>query len=496
MLLDSVAAARLCVGNSAMTVFDVSIVGAGPAGAALATHLAGDGYSVLLLERGRFPRDKVCGDLVSAKGLKMLAELGCYAEIERSKYQPLQTASAYLEGELLVTAPLPTLPGHPPFGHTIPRLQLDEMIFRRAVTAGAHAVESCTVVDYNVDRSLVTIAAEVEGQRRAFESRVIVGADGAGSVVARRAGLEMRDPRHVQLAMRSYCKGLRLDAPIIFFTEEFFPGYGWAFPVNDALVNVGVGMVKESAQRDHLTLKRFYARFIEFVRRKALEAGVAIELTPGAGWPIRTYGGAKRNYFEHGLLIGDAGCFVDPISGEGIPLALRSASIAAETIRGAFAEGAFGLQTMSGFERRWRDHYDVDLGLSDLVVTLARNRRLVKLWMQCLRVIGMTASRDREYARTLGGVLAGLVPCRDALSIDVFVKSLVHGPAFWIEAFGRPGETPALDLLRRGPDLFMENSKLALKAAKEVDWIAGWASEVAAKQLKLAGMLLATGRKR
>jgi geranylgeranyl reductase family protein len=477
-----------------MTTFDVSIVGAGPAGAALATHLARDGYSVLLLERGRFPRDKVCGDLVSAKGLKMLAELGCYAEIERAGYQRLQTASAYLEDELLVTAPLPALPDHPTFGHAVPRLELDEMIFRGAVAAGAQAEESCTVVDYNVDRSLVTIDAELGGERRAFKSRVIVGADGAGSVVARRAGLEMRDPRHVQLAMRSYCRGMHLDAPIILFTEEFFPGYGWAFPVHDSLVNVGVGMVKESAQRDHLTLKRFYARFIEFVRRKAQEAGVAVELTPAAGWPIRTYGGAKRNYFAHGLLIGDAGCFVDPISGEGIPLALRSASIAAATIRGAFAEGEFGPQTMSAFERSWRDHYDVDLGLSDLAVTVARNRRLAKVWMQCLRVIGMTAARDREYASTLGGVLAGLVPCRDALTADVLLKSLVHGPNFWIEALGRPGASPALDLFRRGPELFVENSKLALKAATEIDWIAGWASEVAAKQLKIAGLLLTNGR--
>jgi flavin-dependent dehydrogenase len=355
-------------------------------------------------------------------------------------------------------------------------------------------VESCSVVDYNVDRSLVTIAAEVEGQRRAFASRIIVGADGAGSVVARRAGLEMRDPRHVQLAMRAYCRGLRLDSPILFFTEEFFPGYGWAFPVNDALVNVGVGMVKESAQRDHLTLKRFYARFLEFVRRKALEAGAAIELTPSAGWPIRTYGGAERNYFAHGLLIGDAGCFVDPISGEGIPLALRSASIAAGTIRGAFAEGEFGLQTMSGFERSWRDHYDVDLGLSDLVVTLARNRRLVKVWMHCLRVIGMTAARDREYASTLGGILAGLVPCRDGLSIDVLLKSVLHGPDFWIDAFGGSGGSSVLDLFRRGPDLLVENSKIALKATAELDWIAGWASEIAAKQLKVAAMLLAGRR--
>ncbi len=149
---------------------------------------------------------------------------------------------------------------------------------------------------------------------------------------------------------------------------------------------------------------------------------------------------------------------------------------------------------MSRFERRWRDHYDVDLGLSDLVVTLARNRRFVKLWMQCLRVIGMTASRDREYASTLGGILAGLVPCRDALSIDVFVKSVLHGPDFWIDAFGRSGGTSVLDLLRRGPDLLVENSKLALKATTEVDWIAGWASEVAAKQLRVAAMLLAARR--
>src|SRR5215203_3965527 len=102
-----------------MRVFDACIVGAGPAGAALATHLARDGCSVLLLDRQQFPRDKVCGDLVSAKGLKMLDDLDCYKDVARRGFMPLRTAQAYLDGQFLVEAPLPTLPGHPPAGHAV-----------------------------------------------------------------------------------------------------------------------------------------------------------------------------------------------------------------------------------------------------------------------------------------------------------------------------------------------------------------------------------------
>ena len=378
-----------------MRVFDACIVGAGPAGAALATRLARDGCSVLLLDRHRFPRDKVCGDLVSARGMKMLDDLGCYEDVARRGFVPLRTAQAYLDGRFLVEAPLPTLPDHPPTGHVVPRYELDELLFRKAAAAGAHTTENCTVVGYELGRSLVTVSAEVEGQPRRFLSRLIVGADGASSVIARQAGMEVRDPRHVQLTMRAYCRGLSLKHAILLFDENFFPGYGWVFPINESLANIGVGMVKESLQRDSLRLRRFYARLVEFVRGIAREAGTEIELTRPAGWPIKTYGGASRNYFDRGLLIGDAGCFVDPISGEGIPLALQSAKLAAETIRDAFAAGQFGSDVMADFEVRWRREFDADLSLADLVVTAIRNRRFVKLWTHSLRVIALTASQDR-----------------------------------------------------------------------------------------------------
>jgi geranylgeranyl reductase family protein len=467
-----------------MRVFDACIVGAGPAGAALAAHLSRDGCSVALLERHRFPRDKVCGDLVSAKGMKMLDDLGCYEDVARRGFVPLKTAQAYLDGRFLVEAPLPTLPNHPPAGHAVPRYELDELLFRNAAAAGAHTTEECTVTGYELGRSLVTVSAEVDGRSQRFLSRLIVGADGAGSVIARQAGMEARDPRHVQLAMRAYCYGLRLDRAILLFDEDFFPGYAWVFPINESLANIGVGMVKESLQRDSLRLRRFYGRLVEFVRRIAREQGVEIELTRPAGWPIKTYGGAGSNYFDRGLLIGDAGCFVDPISGEGIPLALQSAKLAAETIRGAFAVGRFDAAVMADFERRWRGEFDADLRLADLVVTAIRNRRFVKLWTQSLRVIALTASKDRAYAQKVGGILAGLVPCRAALSADVVLKSLLHGPEFWVQSLSLVGGTRSGD--QRADAEPAVDAVPARSSAEELRWFGDWAAEVAAKQLSVA----------
>jgi geranylgeranyl reductase family protein len=475
-------------------VYDVIIVGAGPAGSALATHLARDGYGVLLLEQHRFPRDKVCGDLVSAKGLKALDELGCFDAIARRGYVPIEQSIVSLDGETLVRGVLPRLPSHPPCGYAVPRVELDELIFGAASVAGADAIEGCTVLGFEIGPSLVSVATKAERARRDFLGRMIVGADGASSVVARCAGMDMRDARYVQLAIRAYCSGLPLDHAILYFAEEFFPGYAWVFPVHETLANIGVGMVKESAQKFGIRLRDFYERLVQYLQRLAAAHGVQIELTRPAGWPIKTYGGARRNYFDRGLLIGDAGCFVDPISGEGIPLALESASLAAQTIREAFARNDFSAAGLSSYERRWRAQYDADLTISDLVVSAARNRYLVKLWMQTLRTLAMTAARDREFAAKAGGVLAGLVPNREALSRDVMLKSVMHGPAFWMEAFGMTRADLPLDALRKATQLARWEGNLASSIVADFNWFSDWAAELGAKQLDVLAALARRGR--
>ena len=97
-------------------VFDVVIVGAGPAGSALGIYLARAGIDVLLLEKYEFPRDKVCGDFVSPRGLKKLAELGCGEEISARAYTPVNKSLVFLGDDQLSEGLFPHLPEHPAFG--------------------------------------------------------------------------------------------------------------------------------------------------------------------------------------------------------------------------------------------------------------------------------------------------------------------------------------------------------------------------------------------
>jgi hypothetical protein len=238
-------------------------------------------------------------------------------------------------------------------------------------------------------------------------------------------------------------------------------------------------------KKDRIHLRAFYRRFTDFVERLAAEQGTRIEMTTAAGWPIKTYGGARRNYFERGLLIGEAGCFVDPISGEGIPIALETAEIAANVILDALAAGDCSSNRLAAYEERWRERFDPDLGVSDMVVSMIRNRHLVKLWVQWLRVMGMTAERDSDYATKTGGILAGLVPNREGFSPDIILKSMLHGPSFWMQAASLSADEMPKGLLRRSADLWRWQLDVATSIVSDPNWYRDWTIEILTKQTRV-----------
>lgn len=469
-----------------MKYYDVMIVGAGPAGSALAIQLAGSGYKVALLERSRFPRDKICGDLVSARGLDLLRDLGCDPSALHRSFTPIRAAHVYFDGRRLSDGPMPRLPGLPPHGHAIPRIELDEMIFRRAQQAGAETFEDCAVRGFETTAEGVTIDAVRAGRATKFRGRVIIGADGAQSIVAKTAGLDMRDPRYVLPAMRAYCHGLSLPHAVLCFEEAFFPGYAWIFPVADGLVNIGVGMVQQTMLRHRIVLREFYRRIEEFIRRLAAAQGASVMIDKPHGWPIKSYVAERTNAFERGLLIGEAACFVDPMTGEGIPLALESARIAHTTIDQAFNCGRFDRATLVAFDRRWRAAHDVDLRLSDLVVSIARNRHTRDFSMHALKVMALTAQDDRGFALTIGGIMAGLIPARAGLAPERVAAPLLHGPEFWRRAFDVPPRPGIGDLLGAARRIGRWNSRLARGLIAEPRWHRDWLLELQRKCLDIA----------
>ncbi|WP_437604581.1 geranylgeranyl reductase family protein [Sorangium sp. So ce834] len=468
-----------------MTVYDVVIAGAGPAGSALAIELASEGYAVLLCDAARFPRDKPCGDYVSPRGLARLEALGCGEAIRRLDCLPIRKSRLYLNRDHLVSGVLPRVAGLPAHGHAIPRKELDDLLFRRAIRAGAEARESCRVTGFEATARGVLVSATREGKACRIEGRLLVGADGATSAVANAAGLRMNDPRYTLASIRAYARDLTLDHTLMYFDEKYFPGYGWVFPVRPGLCNIGVGMVSEPLVRSGLKLGDFYAKLTRLVHHLASSKGARVEIGPQRGWPIRSYGGATRNHFERGLLIGEAGCFVDPINGEGIPLALSSAHVAARTVRAAFREGRFGRDFLARYEADFRAHFDPDLGISDLAVTMIRNRHLLPVWLAMFRTMSLTAQKDARYAQVTGGILGGVIAAREGITPEMFVRTLAHGPGFWREALGASAPGGASGWLAGGAALLGFQASLARAIREDGAWLYGWAREVHAKQKKL-----------
>jgi hypothetical protein len=178
------------------------------------------------------------------------------------------------------------------------------------------------------------------------------------------------------------------------------------------------------------------------------------------------------------------------MSGEGIPFALETAGVAAGTIRGAFAAGRFDSTWLSRYERRWRAKYDADLGVSDLVVSMLRNRDLAKLWLNVLRMVGFTA-RDREYALWLGGLVGGLTPVREGIPPAVALGLMTRAPELWLRVLQAD---PAANLLNHGVSLLRWQAEIASSVAADFPRWSNWALDVGAKYFNVLGRLGARAR--
>jgi geranylgeranyl reductase family protein len=402
---------------------DVVVVGAGPAGAATAAHLARAGVDVLLLDRKAFPRDKVCGDFLSPSALAELEWLGVAGTRRFERTNAIAGAGLHLDGELLIDA---TLPGASSVGRVIPRLTLDAWIVEAAARAGSRVLERHKLTRLTAAGDRVTLEVEgPNGLSRRLRARLVVGADGSGSLVARILGGP--HPRADWIvAVRAYYEGVagREDRADLYFTGESFPGYAWVFPTGAQRANIGVGMVLETQPPHDRRLKKLLERLLE---RDAAFAGRLAHATLAdepTGWPLATYNPSQPLVGDGILLVGDAAGLINPLNGEGIQYGLMSARWAAETIAQA-SGGPFTADRLAPYERRVRAELQADMSLARLVVRLISNRSLNPFWLLVLRAITRRANADPSYRFAAGGMLVGLVPTAHAAH-DSFLVSTVE----------------------------------------------------------------------
>ncbi|MGY1604076.1 NAD(P)/FAD-dependent oxidoreductase [Geodermatophilus sp. SYSU D00815] len=289
-----------------MERWDVVVAGGGPAGAAAALAAVRTGASVLVLDRAEFPRDKVCGDAVAPEALDVLAALGVDPRGLTAGYPPVPRLSLRSPGGAVVERATQRP------AHVVPRAVLDARLLDAALAAGARFRR------HRVRRVEGTV---VDGR---LEAGVLIGADGAESVVRRSLGIPTQAPSRLAVALRGYAPATADGALTLVTTEQRWPAYAWSFPVGDGRANVGYGeLVSGGATREAL---------VDGLHR--LLPGAAPERLRAHRLPLST--GRPRQPDGRVLLAGDAAGLVNPLTGEGIFYAVLSGALAGQ----AAAHGA------------------------------------------------------------------------------------------------------------------------------------------------------------
>lgn len=405
---------------------DVAVVGGGPAGAAAAAHLSRAGLSVWLLDQKRFPRDKVCGDLVGPVALAELSGLGLDLLPEYAESNVVGAAAIAVDGEVLMTSAMPEVGGLPRFGRVVPRLELDAWIVDAARAAGARLLEGRRLTGMERDADCVVLTTAQAGSVARIRARVVIGADGSTSRTAEWLRGRPLDKGRRMIAVRAYYDGVDgpADRADLYFSERSFPGYFWIFPLGGGRANVGIGTMLRTAPPSADHLRDLLIGMVRDDRAVARRLGAARLDGKVVGWPLTTFDHRLPVVGDRVVLVGDAAGLINPLNGEGIQYALLSARWAAHAVGQALGSGDCSAAALGSYERTVARNLRYDMALSQLIVELIRNRSLNVVWLRSLRALAARARGDPEYARIAGGVLAGLLPASDLVSRRVLLGSL------------------------------------------------------------------------
>jgi len=406
---------------------DVVVAGAGPAGAAAAIILAQAGLHTVVVDQKAFPRDKVCGDFLSPLALQQLRTLGVDRKRAIARSNCIHDAAVFLDGTHLLTQPIPT-PDGLPVSRVIPRKTLDHVLVNQARSVGADIRLTCRLISFEVEPDHVRVSIRRDHTDQQITARVLIGADGSTSAVARlmRGSGPADDDRII--AVRAYFEGVAgpSDRADLYFGSGSFPGYCWLFPVGGGAANVGLGALRNTlpAGGEHLRtqLESMIATDAALGRR----LGSARRSANIVGWPLTTYNSEDPLVGNRTLLVGDAAGLINPLNGEGIQYALLSGIWAGETVLGCAAQD-FSQTALQPYARRVAEELGRDFALTRVLVQLIRNQSLNPIWLKALRVIVGRAAADAEYAQVAGGVLAGIVPAREVINLDIVRKTIEQG---------------------------------------------------------------------
>ena len=401
-----------------MTVADVVVVGAGPAGSSAAILLAERGWSVTLLDKAAFPRPKICGEYLSPEAARILDGLGVLKAIDQAGAQPLRGMKIVAPNGTTLDGLYPTSGrwrGYRDHALALPREALDRILVDRAKGLPIDVRERHRVTGLLREAGAVTgvVAQDEDGRELEIPARLVVGTDGRASVVASSLGL-MRPHRLRRMALIQHVSGLDgiEDRGEIYVDP---PDYAILNPVAPGLVNLGLVVPLGHARPFARRLDTFFhARLRQLRHLEPRLRGMKVEGRLMAMGPLAYRVGEPQAAGV--MLAGDAAGFYDPFTGEGLYTALRSAELLTETAHAALGRGDLSAGALAVYAARRRAELSPKSRVTQAIQLLIARRGLSNLAARVL------ASRP-ALLDTLMGVIGDFVPPGELLDPKLFRRN-------------------------------------------------------------------------
>ncbi|MBC7472690.1 MAG: NAD(P)/FAD-dependent oxidoreductase [Candidatus Sericytochromatia bacterium] len=391
--------------------FDVIIVGAGPSGSSLAAFLSKQNKKVLIVDKSTFPRDKVCGECISPGALNILDELGIKSELDKLNIEKTRGVTFKAPNQKAAKIYYP----NNKYGYAISRRKLDKLVLDIANSnSNVTSIESFNLKSISVEKEQVIITGIKNNVEQNFTAKMLVGADGRYSSVAKILNMYDLQDKHSRSVYVATFEGIKdLDDTINLEVQSNKLQY-LISKQSEGLTSVAVVI---NQQEEHQKINK--ESFINMVKKANTLNDKFTNLTFESqlkGIKLQSYK-LKSLVSDRVMFVGDAVGFIDPITGEGMYRAFKTAKLASEIIEKAFAKNKFLKNDLMEYQKILLKEFSAIYTFIKTAVFLTTSENLINT------LIGNIDSA-RELVEKLVSLQGALIPGKELFSLDTLKLSL------------------------------------------------------------------------